>query len=95
MRTPVEHSRLSVWAFVVLAVLTGPAIPKSQAQARLPIPGERLAPVTPVYDGWYQNPDGTCTLVFGYLNRINQKIEIPLGPDNGLNPHVDDRACSS
>ena len=85
------HVRFGVSALLLLVGLTGPTAPASPAQARLPVPGERLAPVTPVYDGWYQNPDGkTATLVFGYLNRQNQKIEIPIGPDtNWLNPRVD------
>lgn len=87
------HARFSASALLLLAVLAGPAVPESHAQARLPVPGEKLAPLTPVYDGWYQNPDGkTATMVFGYLNRHNAKIEVPVGPDtNWLNPRLDSR----
>ncbi len=43
--------------------------------------------VTPAYEGWYQNEDGTYSLSFGYFNRNSDEvIEIPLGPDNLLEP---------
>lgn len=39
--------------------------------------------VTPAYEGWYPNPDGTNTIYFGYYNRNEeQAIHIPVGPDN-------------
>ena len=43
--------------------------------------------VVPVYEGWEANPDGSFTLVFGYLNRNYQEhLHIPVGPDNFLEP---------
>lgn len=43
--------------------------------------------VSPVYEGWYRNPDGTFTLSFGYFNRNNSEVlEIPVGPDNFISP---------
>ena len=43
--------------------------------------------VTPAYEGWYENPDGTYSLSFGYFNRnTDEIIEIPLGPDNMVEP---------
>lgn len=42
--------------------------------------------VTPYFEGWVRNPDGTFDLVFGYFNRnYEQEFAIPAGPDN----HVD------
>ena len=39
--------------------------------------------ITPVYEGWYQNPDGTFSLSWGYFNRNSEEIiEIPIGADN-------------
>jgi hypothetical protein len=51
-----------------------------------PLPDEGLR-VAPFFDGWYENQDGSITLSFGYsnLNR-DQIIEIPLGPDNFIEP---------
>lgn len=43
--------------------------------------------VTPAYEGWYDNNDGTYSISFGYYNRNSEEIiEIPLGPDNRLEP---------
>ena len=43
--------------------------------------------VSPAYEGWYQNPDGTYSLSFGYYNRNTQEVlEIPIGPDNSIEP---------
>lgn len=43
--------------------------------------------VTPVYEGWYRNPDGTFSLSFGYYNRnAAEVIEIPVGADNFVAP---------
>ena len=43
--------------------------------------------VSPAYEGWYQNSDGTYSLSFGYYNRNTQEVlEIPIGPDNSIEP---------
>ena len=43
--------------------------------------------VTPAYEGWYPNPDGTFTISFGYFNRnTDQVLEIPLGENNSIEP---------
>src|ERR1700683_4626365 len=48
--------------------------------------------IQPTYDGWLRNPDGTFTMVFGYLNRnFKEELAIPAGPDNKLEPGVADR----
>lgn len=43
--------------------------------------------VTPVYEGWYRNADGSFSLSFGYYNRnTSEAIEVPLGADNFVTP---------
>jgi len=43
--------------------------------------------VTPVFEGWYRNPDGSYTLSFGYYNRNSQEeLDIPLGASNAIEP---------
>lgn len=43
--------------------------------------------VTPVYEGWYRNPDGSFSLSFGYYNRNSAEvIEIPVGAGNFVAP---------
>lgn len=44
-------------------------------------------PVVPFFEGWYQNPNGTYDLVFGYFSvNTEEAVEIPLGPDNSVQP---------
>lgn len=43
--------------------------------------------VWPVFEGWYENADGTYTLYFGYFNRnADQVVDIPLGERNFIEP---------
>lgn len=43
--------------------------------------------VVPAYEGFLENPDGTFTLIFGYLNRnYEELLDIPIGPDNNIEP---------
>ena len=42
-------------------------------------------PVSPFFEGWYENPDGSYTLSFGFFNRNRQEtVRIPHGPANYL-----------
>ena len=44
-------------------------------------------PVTPFFEGWYENPDGTYTLSFGYFNRsADEVLFLPVGLDNFIEP---------
>jgi hypothetical protein len=48
--------------------------------------------VTPAYEGWYQNPDGSHNILFGYYNRNQkQELDISIGPDNRIEPGGPDR----
>jgi len=41
--------------------------------------------VAPTFEGWEHNPDGTYSLVFGYLNRnYEEEVDIPLGAENSI-----------
>ena len=65
-------------------------------QAPAPIPmgpvRDSGASVTGAYEGWYQNSDGTYSLLVGYFNR-NQKetLDIPAGPNNHIDPGAPDQ----
>jgi hypothetical protein len=58
------------------------------------VSAQQLAPiresgqtVTPVFEGWYKNQDGTYSLSFGYFNRNSKEVlEIPVGPNNFMSP---------
>lgn len=55
----------------------------SRPLSPLPSGGLRVAPF---FDGWYPNADGTITFSFGYSNLNKETIEIPLGPNNFIEP---------
>ena len=46
--------------------------------------------VAPAFEGWEQNPDGTYSFFFGYLNRnYEEQVDIPAGPNNNIEPGGD------
>jgi hypothetical protein len=70
----------------VAAAFAGMWLPV-RAQLPLATPKTTGQTVTPAFEGWYQNPDGTFSLSFGYLNRNAQEVvDIPIGPDNFISP---------
>jgi hypothetical protein len=61
----------------------------SQAATALPIEPVKDAgqSVTGAFEGWYQNADGSYTLLVGYFNRnAKQTLDIPVGPNNRIEP---------
>jgi hypothetical protein len=71
---------------VTLALCVRPPV----ATAQSPSPGGDN--ISPVYEGFWRNPDGTFDLLFGYYNRSwDQEIEVPVGPANSLMPGGPDR----
>jgi hypothetical protein len=43
--------------------------------------------VTPSYEGWFDNPDGSHNFLVGYLNRNRSlEMDIPIGPNNRIEP---------
>jgi len=53
---------------------------------------ESGAGVTGAFEGWFKNPDGTYSLLLGYYNRNQkQELDIPIGPDNRIEPGGPDR----
>jgi hypothetical protein len=58
-------------------------------QTTLPLdpPRERGTSVTPAYEGWYANPDGSFSMLIGYYNRNSKEaLDIPVGPNNRVEP---------
>jgi len=43
--------------------------------------------ITGVFEGWFPNPDGSFSLLFGYYNRnLKEDVDIPIGPNNRIEP---------
>jgi hypothetical protein len=68
-------------AFVCLAVS-----PNAQQLAMEPLKDSGTN-VYPAFEGWYKNDDGSFTLLIGYYNRNKKQVlDIPIGPDNKIEP---------
>ncbi len=77
----------------VAALAAGGALVSAQGQLLPSSPKLGFgASVTPAYDGWYDNPDGSHTFLIGYYNRNwTQEIDVPIGPNNKFEPGDIDR----
>jgi hypothetical protein len=70
----------------LLVVLTGALV---SAQTLLPsAPPRRFGgSVSPAFEGWWDNPDGTHTFLLGYFSRNTEdEVDIPIGPNNRIEP---------
>lgn len=48
--------------------------------------------ITGAFEGWYKNGEGGFNLLVGYFNRNQrQEVDIPIGPDNRIEPGGPDR----
>jgi hypothetical protein len=53
---------------------------------------ERGASVTPAFEGWFANEDGSFSLLVGYYNRNSKEtLDIPVGPNNRIEPGPPDQ----
>jgi len=87
-------SKMVLRLATLVAITAGGAMLSAQAGQLLPS-SPKLgfgASVTPAYDGWYDNKDGTHTFLVGYYNRNwDQEVDIPIGPNNHFEPGDADR----
>ena len=73
-------------AQVASCILVVAAIAAATQAAGAQTPDSRQN-ISPVYEGFETNPDGSFNLLFGYYNRSwEYGIEIPVGPGNSLEP---------
>lgn len=78
-------ARMAVFAAAVLAFMPPAAASGQQAFTH----GQNIAPV---FEGWEPNADGSFNMVFGFFNRNCQEVlQIPVGPDNSIEPGGPDR----
>jgi hypothetical protein len=81
-----------VGLFCAAGLLAGGVFVSGQIPSQVPaaIPGPRLgagASITGAFEGWYYNEDGSRTFLVGYYNRNGQQeIDIPIGPNNRIEP---------
>jgi hypothetical protein len=83
--------RIALGLMLVLAVTACGASASAQT---LPNGARRVsgASVTPVFEGWFRNADGTFSFLIGYLNRnLEQEVDVPIGAGNAIEPGGPDR----
>ena len=69
---------LTIWICVAVTFGSSPAA--FAQERRMVLKGDV---VSPAYEGWWQNADGTFKLFFGYMNtNWQQQFDIPIGPRN-------------
>ena len=81
-------TKRTCWLLVVLALLVAGL--GLDAQTRFTY--SRGQSVSPAFEGWWQNEDGTYSLFFGYMNsNWVEEFDVPVGPDNNIEPGGPDR----
>src|SRR6476661_1490677 len=74
-------------SIVVAAAMIAAGVIGTAAQLPLMPARERGASVTPAFEGWYPNEDGSFSLLVGYYNRNStETFDIPVGPNNRIEP---------
>ena len=70
--------RLMLGAAAALLIVQGTSAQLSYSSGQI---------VSPAYEGWQQNEDGSSSFVFGYMNsNWLEELDVPAGPDNNIEP---------
>jgi hypothetical protein len=82
--------RLRGWtAVAVVALAVAGTRVDTGAQTPSYVKGQN---VSPAFEGWEQNPDGSFNMLFGYMNRNwEEELDIPIGPNNTFTPGLPDQ----
>ena len=90
-------SPVRLWDLVILLTswaLVWPALPANAQTGQLPMEPLHQSgqTVTAAYEGWFKNPDGSVSMLFGYFNRnLKQELDIPVGDNNRIEPGPPDQ----
>ena len=86
-----QPQRSTLIALCTIVALAIPAFARAQGLPLEPLHDSGQS-VTAAFEGWFRNQDGSFSILFGYYNR-NQKqdMDIPVGPNNEIEPGGPDR----
>ena len=85
-----QTQRLCIGAALLL--WAGGAWAQGQQQVRVEPVHDSGQSVTPAFEGWFANPDGTFSVLLGYFNRnAQEELDIPVGADNKIEPDGPDQ----
>src|SRR5690349_10287135 len=75
--------------FVLAVMISGLAWTTASSQMLSYNSGQN---VSPAFEGWEKNEDGSFNMMFGYMNRNwEEELNIPIGPDNNISPGPPDQ----
>jgi len=85
--------KISVLPSAAILIASAIAVYAWGQSSGLPEPAhEAGTSVTGAFEGWFKNADGTFSLLLGYYNRNrNQDVDLPIGPNNRIEPGGPDR----
>jgi hypothetical protein len=92
--TLARHRRWILTATLGLAAAWAIGAGAQAPQTTLPLEPqrERGASITPAYEGWFENADGSFSMLLGYYNRnAKEALDIPVGPNNRIAPGIPDQ----
>jgi hypothetical protein len=76
--------RLRLRAAVLVAALAAVTLWQARGVAQSYSRGQNISPA---FEGWEENPDGSFNFLFGYMNRNwEEEMDVPIGPDNNIEP---------
>ena len=90
-------SVVKLWGVPVLLVssaLVWASVPANAQSGQLPMEPlhDSGQAVTAAYEGWFKNPDGSYSMLFGYFNRnMKQELDVPIGDGNRIEPGPPDQ----
>lgn len=79
---------------IMVALAAGSVLVGAQTLTPMPQnpPREFGASITPAFEGWYDNADGTHSFLIGYYSRNTRaEVDVPIGPNNLFEPGEPDR----
>ena len=78
-----------MWAAVAVLGLAATMTVVTGAQTPSYLKGQSISPA---FEGWEENPDGSFNMLFGYMNRNwEEELDIPVGPNNSITPGQPDQ----
>lgn len=83
------NSRSLAVSIVLAAAVSSAVAISAQTRGQVATEQSRASgqSITGAFEGWYQNSDGTFSLLLGYFNRNSEEtLEIPVGPNNRIEP---------
>jgi hypothetical protein len=92
-----QRSSVTPWCLAVLILswaVVWAALPANGQSGQLPMEPLHTAGqnVTAAYEGWFKNPDGSFSMLFGYFNRnLKEEVDIPVGDNNRMEPGSPDQ----